>query len=207
MLSNGSATATLNLDKANLFNQYFASCFNPTRVYPSYSSLDTEDVDFMNPFDVVLAEVANLLRRTKAHCASGLDGISAWMLRSFADSLSPSIASMFNLSIRLGRLYQPCGRCPMLSQFPRNLQNKMSALIGQFPYCLRLLLEYLSSNNLLSNDQFGFRANRSTVIPLLLAIYQWHKILDNGKRTACVFFDLRKAFDSVPHQALLEQTF
>ena len=71
---------------------------------PSYSSLDTEDVGFMDSFDVVPAEVANLLRRTKAHCASGLDGISAWMLGSFADSLSPSISSMFNLSIPLGRL-------------------------------------------------------------------------------------------------------
>ena len=51
------------------------STFNCTCVSPSYSSLDTEDVGFMDSFDVVLAEVANLLRRTKAHCASGLDGI------------------------------------------------------------------------------------------------------------------------------------
>ena len=69
----------------------------------------------------------------------------------------------------------------------------------------KLLLEYLSSNNRLSNDQFGFRANRSTVIPLLLVVHQWHKMLESGRRAACVFFDLRKAFDSVPHDALLIQ--
>ena len=51
---------------------------------------------------------------------------------------------------------------------PKESSNTMSALIGQFPYayhwqfkCLeghikKLLLEYLPSNNLLSNDQFGF---------------------------------------------------
>ena len=51
---------------------------------PSFSSMDKEDVGFMDSFDVVPDEVANLLRRTKAHCASGPDGISAWMLKSFA---------------------------------------------------------------------------------------------------------------------------
>ena len=121
---------------------------------------------------------------------------------------------MFILSIRL---ISTCGRCPMLSQFPRNLQNTMSALIDQFPYCLssasvwRVTLKSFcwntSSNNLLSNDQFGFCANQSTVVPLLLAIHQWHKILDNGKSAACEFFDLRKAFNSVPHQALLNRLF
>ena len=66
---------------------------------PSYSSLGPEDVGPLDSFDAVPAEVANQLRRTKAHCASGPDGISTWMLRSFADSLSLSIASMFNMSI------------------------------------------------------------------------------------------------------------
>ena len=63
-----------------------------------------EDVGPFDFFDVVPAEVANLLQRTKAHCASGPNGISAWMLRSFGDSLSPLIASMFNMSIHLGKL-------------------------------------------------------------------------------------------------------
>ena len=48
-----------------------------------YSSMDTEDVGFMDSFHVGSDEVASLLRRTKAHCALGPDGISAWMLRSF----------------------------------------------------------------------------------------------------------------------------
>ena len=110
VLSDGSAAATSDLDKANLFNQYFASCFNPTCVSPSYSSLDTEDVDFMDSLDVVLAEVANLLRRTKAHCASGPDGIPAWMLRSFLQTLSlhqlpPCLSCLFDL-------YQPVEGVP-----------------------------------------------------------------------------------------------
>ena len=69
----------------------------------------------------------------------------------------------------------------------------------------RLLLEYLSSNQLLSDAQFGFCSGRSTVMPLLLATHQWHTALESHKQVACVFFDLRRAFDSVPHQALLNK--
>jgi len=69
----------------------------------------------------------------------------------------------------------------------------------------QLLLEYLSSNQLLSDAQFGFRSGRSTVMPLFLPTHQWQTALESHKQVACVFFDLRKAFDSVPHQAILNQ--
>ena len=150
----------------------------------------------MDSFDVVPAEVANL-QRTKAHCASGLDGISAWMLGSFADSLSPSIASMFNLSI-LGRLTTMWKVSHVVPIPKKSSKHDVSSyrpisLLPIISKCLeghikKLLLGNLSSNNLLSNDQFGFHANQSTVIPLLLAIHQWHKILENGKCCClCVF--------------------
>ena len=112
-----------------------------------------EDVGLFDSFEVVPAEVANLLQRTKPHCASGPDGISAWMLRSFGDSLSPSIASMFNMCIHLGKL----PTIWKVSHVVPVLPNTMSALIVQFPYpvlsiiskCLegnikQLLLEYLT---------------------------------------------------------------
>ena len=68
----------------------------------------------------------------------------------------------------------------------------------------RILMEFLSSEGLLSDDQFGFRKGRSTAVPLLLATHDWHKSLESKHQVACIFFDFNKAFDSVPHQALLK---
>ena len=136
---------------------------------PSYSSLGPEGVDPLDSFDVVPAKVANQLQRTKAHCASGPDGISAWMLRSFADSLSLSIATMFNMSIRLGRL-PAMWKVSHVVSIPKDSSKhdvcsyRSISLLPIISKCLeshikQFLLEYLSSSNLLSNDQYGFCAS------------------------------------------------
>ena len=43
------------------------------------------------------------------------------------------------------------------------------------------------------------------MIPLLLATHHWHTILEKRSQVGCVFFDLSKAFDTIPHQALLNK--
>ena len=198
-----------------MLNEFFASCFNPAFVPPSYSHPKALDNISPDSYDMVSNEVANLLKKTKLHSASGPDGISTWMLRTFADSGSPSIASLFNLSINCGKLPakwklsyivpipKESSRQDVRFYRPISLLPNISKCLERHIY--RLLLEYLSSNQLLSEAQSGFHSGRSTVMPLLLATHQWRTALESHKQVACVFFDLRKAFDSIPHQALLNK--
>ena len=65
-------------------------------------------------------------------------------------------------------------------------------------------MRYLTSNSYLSRFQFGFRPMRSTQEAILTATNDWHKTLDRGLSSAAVFFDLSKAFDTVPHHLLLQ---
>jgi len=67
----------------------------------------------------------------------------------------------------------------------------------------RQLITALEKSGRISNNQFGFRTNRSTVTLLLSVIHEWSLCLDRRSTTHCFFLDFAKAFDSVPHEHLI----
>lgn len=64
------------------------------------------------------------------------------------------------------------------------------------------IINYLESNNLLTDCQHGFRPKRSTMSALLLFTEQIRVSLKNSHTVGAVFIDFRKAFDTVNHQIL-----
>lgn len=91
-------------DKASLLN-HFSSCFNNATVpllCPKTSIEDaSRDFDWA---DCTTDGVATLLKQIKPHSSVGPDSNSAWMLRTFAEDIAPSISSLFNLSIKIGKV-------------------------------------------------------------------------------------------------------
>jgi len=65
------------------------------------------------------------------------------------------------------------------------------------------LSDYLTRNNLLSSQQFGFRSGFPSQEALLTVTNDWHNILATNHQATAVFFVIRKAFDSVPHHHIL----
>ena len=63
------------------------------------------------------------------------------------------------------------------------------------------MLKYLKENNLISSKQFG---GRSTVLQLLKVVDRWTEILDQKRVIDVIYCDFQKAFDSVPHNRLME---
>ena len=53
--------------------------------------------------------------------------------------------------------------------------------------------------------QWGFRSGHSTSSALTTIIDDWLKSMELGKPVCSVFFDVRKAFDSVPHSILVNK--
>ena len=66
-------------------------------------------------------------------------------------------------------------------------------------------VEYLESNHLLSQFQYGFRAGRSTEDQLLFFYGRVAKWVDAGQVVDVVFLDFAKAFDVVSHGLLVDK--
>jgi hypothetical protein len=67
------------------------------------------------------------------------------------------------------------------------------------------LIKYLDVNNLISQNQFGFRAKHSTVHPLFSLTSAAARALNNKKMFLVLFCDLRKAFDTCDINILLKK--
>ena len=67
------------------------------------------------------------------------------------------------------------------------------------------LVWLLESKNLLSNRQFGFRKNRSTMDPLSFITREIQNAFAIQNQTIAVFFDLEKAYDTTWRGGILKQ--
>ena len=65
------------------------------------------------------------------------------------------------------------------------------------------LTKHLKTNNLLSDNQFGFSKGRSCTSQLLVTLNEWFQLLDSKIPVDAAYLDFRKAFDSVPHKRLI----
>ena len=68
-----------------------------------------------------------------------------------------------------------------------------------------LVSDHLKVHSPISPYQFGFSSRKSTTSALLAISNGILQSLDQGVEVISVFFDLSKAFDSVPHALLLQK--
>ena len=67
------------------------------------------------------------------------------------------------------------------------------------------LMEYFTSHKLLSNQQYGFRPNRSTELATLELMDRNINYMNENNCPVNIYLDLSKAFDSLYHDILLSK--
>ena len=121
-------------------------------------------------------QVFSVLSKSKA---TGLDQISARLVRECADLISSSITNIFNPSLTLGTFPEDwkCAKVtPIFKQGTRNEMNNyrpisvISVMAKTFERIIyNQLYAYMLEHDLLSEYQSGFRSLHSTVTALLEA--------------------------------------
>ena len=85
---------------------------------------------------------------------------------------------------------------------PISLLSLVSKLLER--HVFDRLHNFCKNNKILSNNQFSFRPSFSTESALITTTHSWFFLLDSNSSICAVFFDIYKAFDSIPHRPLLD---
>ena len=85
---------------------------------------------------------------------------------------------------------------------PISILPVMSKLIER--HVKSIIENHLQNNAPVSSRQWGFMSSRSTVSALINVMNDLSQALDQDHEVCIVFFDVSKAFDTVPHLPLLE---
>ena len=126
------------------------------------------------------------------------------MLRGTAASISPALTALFNLSLKKSTVpdeWKKTNVTPILKSGDTSEASNYRPIspIANLQICLHnSVIDFLLEHNL------GFRPKSSTLDALLTITRDWHQSLSTGRQVAAVFFDIKKAFDSVPHSNLLQ---
>ena len=194
---------------SNAFNDHFSTTgtklANEVPLVTDGSSYADYIVSSDNKFifsPISSSNVFSLLNKLSKSKATGLDNISAKLIRECADLISIPLCNIFNNSLSSG-LFPDDWKCarvtPLFKQGERTDVNNyrpisvISIIAKVFERIVYdQLCSFLASEEIITNQQSGFRSLHCTVTALLEATDSWTFDIDPGNVNAVVFLDLKK---------------
>ena len=137
------------------------------------------------------------------------------MLNLASDVLLPSLLQIINISLHTGvfpDVLKEARVFPIHKGGPSEDQSNYRP-ISILPIVSKVfekhvtkhLFAYLNKYKLLHEAQSGFRKHHSCQTALIKLINDWLSHIDRGNIVGAIFFDLKKAFDVVDHEMLLQK--
>lgn len=199
--------------KASLFNEYFAQQCTLLQNASTIPALTKRTSFLLSDIPITEEAVLKIISKLDPRKAHGHDGISVRMLQICACSIARPLTYIFRESLSSGKF--PCSWKyanvqPVHKKGDRQLKSNYRP-ISLLPVCGKIfeklifnsLYSHLSSHQLLSESQSGFRPGDSSINQLLSITTDIYTAFETFDETRAVFLDISKAFDKVWHQGLL----
>ena len=205
---------TTNVDKANLLSENFQHVFT-TEDLSNIPNMGDSNVPNMSPINFNLNGILKLLKGLNVKKACGPDLIPIRVMKYAAQEIAPVMEVIFNQSFNSGILPDDWLTANIIPIFkkgkksdPRNyrpisLTSVSSKIMEHILYSQ--IMDHLDENSILVKFQHGFRSQHSCESQLIITINDLTKNLDNNTQTDLFILDFAKAFDTVPHERLLEK--
>ena len=138
------------------------------------------------------------------------------LMRIAACQIAPHITSLFNLSIREGKLpafWKRAKVTPIYKGKGKIEECINYRPISTLPYIAKIiescvqeqLVDYLNINNMLCCEQSAYLKKHSTTTSLHRVVDNWLTNINNNFINGVAFFDLSKCFDTINHKRLLKK--
>ena len=209
----GSSAITNPVDKATLFNNHFNSTFTrSTYQLPPTSHLPTPS-NHLSTIDIDEADVLTALSNLNAFKSQGTDNLSPLILKRCATHLAGPITKIFQTSLNTCTIpaewkihkiipIHKSGDTSNVSNYrPISLLCIISKVLEAIVYLK--IIDFIRPK--IQSNQFGFQQNRSCLSQLLSSYWEAFSALDEGNYCDLIFLDFSKAFNSVPHNELLQK--
>ena len=163
-------------------------------------------------------ETLTIINNLKSKNSSGNDEISNRLLKSIKSEISKPLTIIINQSLetrifpdalkvaKVKPLFKKGDNCCLNNYRPISLLPTISKIFERVMYTQ--LYSYFNVNNLLSEQQYGFRSQHSTELACVKLVDYILKEMDNIrdiKIPASIFLDLSKAFDTLNFDILLRK--
>ena len=198
--------------KCREFNDYYASVYKSDNgILPAFGPRTQSSLGFVH---FTYSSVARALKSVSKSYSSGPDQIPSMFVYSVRDCIVSPLCTIFTVCFHQGRLPQDWLDASVVPVYKgKGGTNRMenyrpisltSVVCKVMERCVKeRITSYLLENRLLSNSQHGFVHNRSTLTNLLEACNDWINMLQDRKCVDVIYFDIKKAFDTVSHKKLL----
>ena len=221
-LQAGSIEVNSTDDIAKSFNDYFSSIgsslsdnIKSNSTYCFSQFLGNKSMSSIFLHSCTLPEVFNILNSLKSNSASGPDGIPPYFVRTAAPVLTPYLTFFINLSFKLGIFPNSLKVAKVIPIHKHGSKSKvenyrpislLSVISKVFEKALsNRILNFFDRNSVLHASQFGFRKNHNTTHATLDLLTEVYDNIENDKVSCLIALDLKKAFDTVNHQILLNK--
>ena len=212
---NDNTVASSNSDKAETLNYYFSSVFiteNMTDI-PRLNECCFSDGASLTEIRVTPIAIKTKLKELNVNKSPGPDLIPPRVLKEVCEEIATPLCLLFNKSIETGILPNDWKKAEVIALFKKGTKSDPGNYRPVSLTCIACkvlesvvrdsIVSHFTNNKLYTECQHGFRKKRSCVTQLLQVMEDITLLLDEGNTVDIIYFDFKKAFDSVPHQRLL----
>ena len=206
---------------ADSFNHFFSTIGNKIqeKVYSnhvnfqSYLNNPSCNSIFLTP--TTSHEVLDVVNAFKKNKSLGPNSIPNNILGFVSSEISPFISKLINLSFETGvfpsalklakvvPVHKKGSQVDLDNYRPISLLSNINKIFEKIMY--DRVYKFMSNQNSFFEKQFGFRDKHSTAHALISLTEHIRESLDSNKFVCGIFIDLKKAFDTVNHNILLEK--